>query len=285
MHRSRPAFLVLALGVAACSDSAGPNSRALIQLGGAEPQVGVIGQPVPTAPSVLVTDAKHRPIAGVNVTFEIISGGGALSTNTQMTSSTGIASAVWTLGNTFGPGSVEARVAGLPPVTFTVTAVAPEAGIVAFELVDPVGDTLAQSTTNLVAGIDLLSLHGDFKRDSLILTATFSRPITSAFDSPNYVTGIFLFDIDNNPLTGREYELDFSASGSRIPVAGSTGGSVQTSYSGNTLVLRIPMSMIGNDDGNFNITGLVGTADRGTDIIPNNGEISVRRMVGVSPTR
>ena len=282
MKRSRPAFLTfVALAVAACSDSAGPNSRVLTQLSGAEPQIGVIGQPVPTAPSVLVTDAHHVPLPGSNVTFEITSGGGALSTNTQTTNSAGFASVVWTLGSTFGVGTLDARVAGLPPVTFTATAIAPDAGIVAFELVDPAGDTLAESTTSLVAGIDLLSLHGDFKRDSLILTATFSRPVASAFDSPDYVTGLFLFDIDNNPLTGREYELDFSVTGSRIASA----GFIPTSYSGNTLVLRIPMSMLGNDDGNFNITGLVGTADRGTDIIPNNGEISVRRSVGVAPTR
>ena len=38
--------------------------------------------------------------------------------------------------------TLTATVAGLPPVAFTATAIAPDSGILAFSLVDPAGDTL-----------------------------------------------------------------------------------------------------------------------------------------------
>jgi hypothetical protein len=299
------ALSLVTLALAACKDSTEPSlglpAKLIIQAGGGAPQTGVIGQAVLTAPTVLVTDASNRPVPGVAVTFAITSGGGSLSSTTQTTSSTGVGSVVWTLGNTFGPKTLTATVAGLPPVTFSAVAIAPDAGVLAFNLVDPAGDTLAPPTTTLPPAIDLLSLRGDFKRDSLILTATFSGPVTFGSAAPNAVTGFIEFDIDDNASTGvpslsnnfgasaavgGEYLLTFSGStGTSFTLASQTSSSpVQASFSGSTVVVRVPMSLLGNDDGNFTIVGVIGTIDRPTDIFPNSGQTTVRRGIGVSST-
>jgi len=180
-------------------------------------------------------------------------------------------------------------------------AIAPDAGVLAFNLVDPAGDTLAPPTTTLPAAIDLLSLRGDFKRDSLILTATFSGSVTFGFAAPNAVTGFIEFDIDDNASTGvpslsnafgasaaigGEYLLSFLGStGTTFTLASQSSSSpVAASFSGSTVVVRVPMSLLGNDDGNFTIAGVIGTIDRPTDIFPNSGQVTVRRGIGVSST-
>ena len=299
------ALSLVTLALAACKDSAGPSlgppAKLLIQAGGGAPQTGVIGQAVPTAPTVLVTDASNRPVPGVAVTFAIASDGGSLSSTMQTTNSIGVGSVVWTLGNTFGTKTLTATVAGLPPVTFSAMAIAPDAGVLAFNLVDLAGDTLAPDTTTLPAAIDLLSLRGDFKRDSLILTATFSGPVTFGSAAPNTVAGFMEFDIDDNASTGvpsvsnafgasaavgGEYLLSFVGStATTFTLSSQTLSSpVQASFSGSTIVVRVPMSLLGNDDGNFTIVGVIGTIDRPTDIFPNSGQTTVRRGIGVSST-
>ena len=305
MNKLIGALSLVTLALAACKDSTepglGPPAKLVIQAGGGAPQTGVVGQAVPTAPTVLVTDAGNRPVPGVVVTFAITSGGGSLSSTTQTTNSTGVGSVVWTLGNTFGTTTLTATVVGLPPVTFSAMAIAPDAGVLAFNLVDPAGDTLAPPTTTLPAAIDLLSLRGDFKRDSLILTATFSGPVTFGVAAPNAVTGFIEFDIDDNASTGvpslsnrygasaaigGEYLLSFSGSTATTftLLSQSSSSPVAASFSGSTVVVRVPMSLLGNDDGNFTIAGVIGTIDRPTDVFPNSGQATVRRGIGASST-
>jgi hypothetical protein len=284
------ALSLVTLALAACNDSTGPNTKLLIPDAGAALQTGVIGQAVRTNPTVLVTDAGNHPLPGVVVAFAITNGGGSLSSSTQTTNSFGVASVAWTLGNTFGTNTLTATVEGIPPVTFTAMAIAPEAGILAFNLVDPAGDTLRETETNLPKAIDLLSLRGDFKGDALILTATFSGPVTGGFGAPNFLVGYFEFDIDDNVSTGGPYlSTVYGGSGSlgmdyRLTLYGSDAGisnettsqppnpvPIQVTYSGNTVVLRVPMSLLGNDDGNFSLVGVFGTLDHATDLFPNSG--------------
>lgn len=298
MHKSIGALSFVTLALAACTDStepgSGPPAKLLIQAGGT-PQTAVFGQPVPTAPTVLVTDARNRPVPGVVVTFAITSGGGSLSSTTQTTNSAGLGSVVWMLGNTFGANLLTATVAGLPPISFSATAILSDAVVLAFQLTDPAGDTLNTfpETTPTPPAIDLLSLRGDFERDYLILTATFS-------DALNFVRGYVEFDIDDDPSTGgpfistvyggsgnlgRDYVLSFSGSNAGIsdgsPNQPPNPVSVQVSYSGSTVVLRVPMSLFGNDDGNFSLVGVIGTMDRATDLFPNSGLTTVRRSIAV----
>jgi hypothetical protein len=293
MNKLIGALSLVTLALAACKDSTepglGPPAKLLIQAGAA-PQTAVFGEAVPTAPTVLVTDASLHPVPGVAVTFVITSGGGSLSSTTQTTNSAGQGSAVWTLGNAFGANILTATVAGLPPVTFSAMAIAPDSGILAFNLVDPAGDTLntfAETATTPKA-IDLLSLRGDFKGDALIFTATFSEPLT-------FVRGYIEFDIDDDASTGgpffstayggsgflgRDYLL--SLYGSSAGISDNSANQppnpvpIQVTYSGSTVVIRVPMSLLGNDDGNFSFVGVLGTVDRPTDVFPNSGLATVR---------
>ncbi|HEX2722459.1 MAG TPA: hypothetical protein VHM24_06040 [Gemmatimonadaceae bacterium] len=306
MHKYRFILAAIPFALLACggSDSndpkVGPPANLLVLSGGTT-QAGVVGQPVPTAPTVLVTDAANLPVPGVTVTFAITSGGGSLSSTTATTSATGTASVVWTLGNTFGAKTLTASVAGLPTVSFNATAIAPAGGILAFTMTDPAGDTLPSGGGVGPKAIDLISLRGDFKSDSLIVTATFSAPVALASAAANGLGGFVEFDIDDSPATGQastsnffgasanlgvEYELDyFAISPTLLPLLSpSASVPVAASVVGNTVIARIPMSALGNDDGNFSLAGVIGTNDRPTDVFPNTGQTAVRRGIGVVST-
>ena len=90
-------------------------------------QSATVGTGVATAPSVLVQDAHNNPVAGVNVTFAVATGGGSLTGGSQITSASGIASVgSWTLGNTAGSNTLTATSGSLSgsPVTFTANGTA-----------------------------------------------------------------------------------------------------------------------------------------------------------------
>lgn len=275
----------------------GPPAHLLIQSGGI--QVGILGQPASESPTVLVTDASNLPVPGVAVTFSIVSGGGSLSGTTQTTGPTGTASVVWTLGNAFGLNVLQAALGAFPPVSFSANAMAPDAGILAFNQADPAGDTADFSGVKPKAH-DLLSMRGDFKRDSLILTLTFAAPVSPASANVgSSLAGFIEIDIDDQVSTGIppasnsfgasgnlgiDYQiLLFQSDPTTVPLLSAAGGTVvPASFSGNTMTIRIPMSQLGNDDGSFDMVGVVGTLDRPTDVVPNTGGISVRRSIGTS---
>lgn len=301
------AALVAAALASGCSDSSGPKvgppAHVVVVSQASVNQQGIVGQATPVAPSVLVTDSANRPVPGVTVAFVITSGDGTLSSASAVTGSNGEASITWTLGTTFGTKSMTATVQGLPPVTFTANAAAPDAGIVAFNLTDPASDTLPNTTGSASKAIDLLSLHGDYKRDSLIVTFTFAASVTSGSSAPNSVAGFLELDMDDNASTGEPSESNFygasssggieyvivvsSATGTTVPLLNLITGafqSVTASFSGSTVIVRIPMSMLGNDEGNLSFVGVIGTVDRPTDVFPNAGNGTVRRSVAVSPS-
>ena len=87
-------------------------------------QTVVAGQPVPTPPSVLVTDANHNPVPGVDVTFQVTSGRGQVTPAAVATDNSGIAQVGWSPGSK-GSNVLTATAAGTGisgnPVTFTAT--------------------------------------------------------------------------------------------------------------------------------------------------------------------
>jgi hypothetical protein len=87
-------------------------------------QTASAGAAVATAPSVVVTDAKGKPVAGVTVTFAVASGGGSATGSPAKTDASGVAAVgSWTLGAGAGANTLTATSAGLTgsPVTFTAT--------------------------------------------------------------------------------------------------------------------------------------------------------------------
>jgi hypothetical protein len=87
-------------------------------------QTASAGTTVPVAPSVLVKDAKNRPVPGVTVTFAVASGGGSVTGGDATTDASGIATVGgWKLGGTAGANTLSATSAGLAgsPVGFFAT--------------------------------------------------------------------------------------------------------------------------------------------------------------------
>lgn len=84
---------------------------------------GEMASPLPT---VTVRDAVGNAVPGATVTFEVTSGGGSATGLVQTTDAQGMASVgSWTLGTTAGTNTLRATVAGVSPVTFNATVVAP----------------------------------------------------------------------------------------------------------------------------------------------------------------
>src|SRR5687768_10230061 len=91
-------------------------------------ELGVTGVRV-GHPSVDVRDQFANPVAGVQVTFTVTSGGGTIEAGTATTDHLGIATAGWwTLGHP-GENTVSASVPGLQSIAFTVTAVTATAAL------------------------------------------------------------------------------------------------------------------------------------------------------------
>lgn len=89
-------------------------------------QAGTPGQAVAIRPAVVVKDASGIGVAGVQVTFEVVSGGGSITGGSTTTNSSGIAEVgSWTLGSA-GPNVLRATAAGTGisgnPAEFTVGA-------------------------------------------------------------------------------------------------------------------------------------------------------------------
>jgi len=91
-------------------------------------QAGTVNGAVATAPAVRVTARDGTPVAGIAITFVIVSGGGSVSGASTTTNASGVATVGgWTLGNTVGEQRLAARSPGLPEVSFSAIA-APAAG-------------------------------------------------------------------------------------------------------------------------------------------------------------
>ena len=85
-------------------------------------QTATVGTAVPSRPSVLVRDFAGNPVAGVSVTFAVVSGGGSVTSATVLTNASGIATVGnWTLGAVAGPNTMTATAPGLPTVLFSAT--------------------------------------------------------------------------------------------------------------------------------------------------------------------
>jgi adhesin/invasin len=174
---------------------AGTASHIALQAGAG--QSATAGTAVAVAPSVIVRDASNNPVAGVNVTFAVTSGGGStvpVSGNTVATDAAGIAALTsWTLGTTAGMNTLTASVAGLSgsPVTFTATGTTGPA---------------TQMTTTVGAQ-----------------TATVNTPVSTD-------PWVIVRDANNNPVSG--VSVTFAVTGGGGSISSPTGNTVVTNASG-----------------------------------------------------
>ncbi len=135
---SRLAALVLPpvlFAIAALSGCSGDSSPTGTQTPGTTPaaiavQAGA-GQSAPTGgalainPAFRVTDAEGDPVPGIQVSFAVAGGGGAIASAQQGTNTSGIASpGQWILGLDQGTNTLTATVVGHPELSTTLTATA-----------------------------------------------------------------------------------------------------------------------------------------------------------------
>jgi adhesin/invasin len=124
---------------------------ATVSLAAGDGQTAPAGSPVPVAPSIRVADAFGNLVAGVPVTFSVLSGGGRVVNGVGTTDAQGFAAVgTWILGPTVGTQSLAARVeeGGVAnnPVVFTATATAPTGA----EMVATAGDNQQAPVGRLV---------------------------------------------------------------------------------------------------------------------------------------
>lgn len=105
------------------------NSAASVSAFAGNNQSVTVGRPVAIEPSVRVVDAFGNPIVGVEVVFDVTSGGGTAVSRRPLTNANGVAEVGgWTLGETPGTNTLRATVAGNGitnnPIVFTATATA-----------------------------------------------------------------------------------------------------------------------------------------------------------------
>ena len=120
-------ILVVVAGVAqmtACGDASGPKTGPPAQIvlvtGNSQPSPEV-GTKLPLPLTIKVTDAQRQNVSAATVGWNTSSG--SLSASTSVTNVEGAASVEWTLGPLAGTQTATATVTGLPPVTFTQSAV------------------------------------------------------------------------------------------------------------------------------------------------------------------
>ncbi len=127
-------------------------------------QSGVVGAVLPVAYEVTVRNALGLPVPNVPVNWAVDAAGGSMNPVTSLTDVNGRASSMRTLGPGVGTQTATATHGGLPPVTFTATALAgaavqlvkqsldPQTGIVASAVTAPVVKVVDQSG-NAVGGV------------------------------------------------------------------------------------------------------------------------------------
>lgn len=94
-------------------------------------QTATAGTAVPTRPATRIRDANGNPVAGIAVTFAVVSGGGTVTAAATTTDAMGVATVgSWTLGGTVGTQTLAARAAGLPEASVNATATAPAGGTI-----------------------------------------------------------------------------------------------------------------------------------------------------------
>ncbi len=110
--------LVAATGCTLNTDVSGPT--AIINFSG-DTQSAPTNTALPAPLVVLVVSQFAQPVQNVTVTWTIASGLGSLSAASTQTDSNGLASVTYTTGPTAGAAVIQARVKGVPSITFNIT--------------------------------------------------------------------------------------------------------------------------------------------------------------------
>ena len=137
---------------------------AAVALHAGDGQSAAVGSALPTAPSVLVTDAKGRPVPGVPVTFAVAAGGGSLTGASSITNASGVAAVGGlTLGTTAGTNTLTATCSGISgsPVSFRATGTAGPADAARSALTATSATITANGTSTEMVTVTAIDAYGN----------------------------------------------------------------------------------------------------------------------------
>jgi hypothetical protein len=196
-------------------------------------------------------------------------------------------------------GSFTAAAGDTVTITASLTCTAVGYGTAATATTDPAADTLPNSSNNANKAHDIIQVTPRYAANWLILVMRFTRPVgTVGSGAAAGLQGYIELDTDDNAGTGTspvinsfggsatqgvEYGLLlFEATNTSVYLAKSSGSDTTThrvplSIEGDSVVIKLPLAKLANDDGNMSITSVIGTTDRPTDIAPNSGVILARQ--------
>ena len=188
----------------------------------------------------------------------------------------------------------------------------PGGGITA-DVSDSVGDVFGSDTT--VAQPDLTALNITRDTGGATITMDFTADIQSPVTGgANVVEGVVDIDVDQDPATGVETDVDFFRVdgnstgmgmeyyidlGAFSPYIGDSvsvfaidtlfniveTGRVLPTFSGKRLTFRLPRSLVGGDDMLMNVAVVMGNTTEATDLAPNDGHLKVGGVGPVAPNR
>ena len=158
--------VAFALWLGGCDSSTEPAPEVRIAATTPTALTGTAGAEVVPAPSVRVTDERDRPLAGVAISFKVVSGGGTVAGSNVTTDGNGSASlSRWTLGSAAGTQTLKASTGDEPGVVFTAVAAA-----------GPVAQVTASSGNNQLVGVGK-----DVEKPLVALAVdAFGNPVTGA---------------------------------------------------------------------------------------------------------
>ena len=158
-------------------------------------------------------------------------------------------------------------------------------------IADQTGDTYGTGAVQH----DITSFSAYYTAAELIVSITFAGTISpSDSGQPDAVVGFIDFDTDQNPTTGTissvdvfspyttglgvDYfvNLNYNSSTGDIPVFHTLTevGRAPVSFTSDSFTVRIPLALIGGDDGIVDTATVLGTIPEPTDACPNGGYIT-----------
>lgn len=139
-----------ALGCGGGGGGPGPTPNSIAVSAGNN-QVGAAGTALAESLAVIVRDVGGAPLAGVNATFTVASGGGTVSPGSRATSAAGIAKTRLTLGPNAGTQTVTAATGSLTPVQFSAVSQISGAVNIANSTTGPLADTVGATKAESLA--------------------------------------------------------------------------------------------------------------------------------------
>lgn len=141
------------------------TATALVSKFAGDNQTVLVGYPANIDPAVRLTDASSNPVAGVNVRFNVASGGGSVTAATATSDANGVAKVGgWTVGAAPGPNTLTATATGVgaggAAVTFSANGVT-SAFNITIQNVGPPFSAVVQAAFDAAVAYWQLALIGD----------------------------------------------------------------------------------------------------------------------------